>query len=48
MNIMGVSTNWQQAVVGFVILFSVFYEYALNHIMVRFADKRGGKSAQAA
>ena len=48
MNIMGVSTNWQQAVVGFVILFSVFYEYALNHIMVRIADKGSGKPAQAA
>lgn len=30
LNIMGVSTNWQQAVVGMVILFSVFYERGLN------------------
>lgn len=48
MNIMGVSTNWQQAVVGFVILFSVFYEFALNRLMIRFADKHSDKSAQAA
>lgn len=40
MNIMGVSTNWQQAVVGFVILFSVFYEHGLNLLMVRFADRK--------
>ena len=35
MNIMGVSTNWQQAVVGFVILFSLFYERGLNLIMAK-------------
>lgn len=45
MNIMGVSTNWQQAVVGFVILFSVFYEHALNLLMVRFADRNQKKAA---
>ena len=41
MNIMGVSTNWQQAVVGFVILFSLFYERGLNLIMAKAADKKG-------
>lgn len=40
MNIMGVSTNWQQAVVGFVILFSLFYERGLNLLMARFAEKK--------
>lgn len=40
MNIMGVSTNWQQAVVGLVILFSLFYERALNILMAKVADKK--------
>lgn len=39
LNIMGVSTNWQQAVVGMVILFSVFYERALNLLMIHFTKK---------
>lgn len=30
MNIMNISTNWQQAVVGFVIIFSVFYEMVIE------------------
>ncbi|MGM9640213.1 MAG: ABC transporter permease [Faecousia sp.] len=48
MNIMGVSTNWQQAVVGFVILFSIFYERALNLLMAKFTGKKkaSGKSIQ--
>lgn len=40
MNIMGVSTNWQQAVVGFVILFSIFYERGLNLLMAKAAGKK--------
>lgn len=40
LNIMDVSINWQQAVVGMVILFSVFYERGLNLLMVRLADKK--------
>lgn len=32
MNIMNISTNWQQAVVGFVIIFSVFYEMAIGRL----------------
>lgn len=39
MNIMGVSTNWQQAVVGFVILFSIFYERGLNLLIGKMAGK---------
>ncbi len=33
MNIMNISTNWQSAVVGFVILFSILYEVALKSLM---------------
>lgn len=40
LNIMGVSTNWQQAVVGIVILFSVFYERGLNLLMVAVAERK--------
>lgn len=40
LNIMDVSINWQQAVVGMVILFSVFYERGLNLLMVKLADKK--------
>ena len=43
LNIMDVSINWQQAVVGMVILFSVFYERGLNLLMVSFADKKSKK-----
>ncbi len=32
MNIMSISTNWQQTVVGLVIIFSVFYEMLINKI----------------
>ena len=39
MNIMGVSTNWQQAVVGFVILFAIVYERVLNNLMAKYAGK---------
>lgn len=39
MNIMGVSTNWQQAVVGFVILFAIIYEHVLNNILAKQAGK---------
>lgn len=41
MNIMGVSTNWQQAVVGFVILFSILYERGLNVLMASFGKRKG-------
>ncbi len=40
MNIMGVSTNWQQAVVGFVILFAIVYERVLNNILAKQAGKK--------
>ncbi|MGM9659459.1 MAG: ABC transporter permease [Faecousia sp.] len=43
LNIMDVSINWQQAVVGMVILFSVFYERGLNLLMVNFADRKNKK-----
>lgn len=43
LNIMNVSINWQQTVVGLVILFSVFYERGLNLLMTRFADRRTRK-----
>lgn len=48
LNIMGVSTNWQQAVVGMVILFSVFYEYGLNMLMSRLAEHKSRKAENAA
>ena len=48
LNIMGVSTNWQQAVVGMVILFSVFYEYGLNLLMSRLAETKSKKAEIAA
>ena len=48
LNIMGVSTNWQQAVVGMVILFSVFYEYGLNMLMSRLAERKSKKADLAA
>lgn len=32
MNIMNISTNWQQTVVGLVIIFSVFYEMAIGKL----------------
>lgn len=35
MNIMGISINWQQAVVGFIILFSVFYNLAVQNLIKR-------------
>lgn len=40
MNIMGVSTNWQQAVVGFVILFAIIYERVLNNLMLKHFSKK--------
>lgn len=40
MNIMGVSTNWQQAVVGFVILFSIFYERGMKLLMSKLIKKK--------
>jgi len=43
LNIMDVSINWQQTVVGMVILFSVFYERGLNMLMVKLADKNSKK-----
>lgn len=48
LNIMGVSTNWQQAVVGMVILFSVFYEYGLNTLMSRLAERKSRNAENAA
>ena len=33
MNIMGISINWQQAVVGFIILFSVFYNLVVQDLI---------------
>ena len=45
LNIMNVSVNWQQTVVGLVILFSVFYERGLNILMTRLADRKAQKSA---
>lgn len=48
LNIMGVSTNWQQAVVGMVILFSVFYEYGLNMLMSRLAERKSKNADLAA
>lgn len=47
MNIMGVSTNWQQAVVGFVILFSIFYERGLSILMAKFAEKKKQKISES-
>ena len=44
LNILNVSINWQQTVVGAVILLSVFYERGLNILMTRIADKRGQKA----
>lgn len=47
LNIMDVSINWQQAVVGMVILFSVFYERGLNLLMVNLAEKKSKKLKSA-
>ncbi len=44
MNIMGISINWQQAVVGFIILFSVFYNLAVQDLIRKAtASKSEGK-----
>lgn len=48
LNIMGVSTNWQQAVVGMVILFSVFYERGLNLLMLYVAEHKKKRAKAAA
>ncbi len=40
MNIMNISTNWQQAVVGFVILFSIFYEQFVKNVIKKFTNKK--------
>ncbi len=40
MNIMNISTNWQSAVVGFVILFSILYEILLKKLMIALGKKK--------
>ena len=42
MNIMGVQTTWQQAVIGFVIVFSILFEGLTKRLMKSVKTEDGG------